>query len=440
MENINASIIIPTCNRKELLKLSLHSFNYQDYTKDSFEVIVIDDGSIDGTSDMIKSLKVNYKLIFLRNEKNRGPAYARNLGLQNANGEIIIFSDSDCIVPSNFVSGHLKHHEMSNNICPSAAIRWKKVYSSCYEDFNNMQKYEFQNAIINIPAFKDRLKSLKFNYENNFKILSQDDVPEIDKYSYIPSWSDEYLGGIVKSYGPNLDGFEYPWILFTTGNVSIRKKHLIDVGGFDERLKRAASIYTVDDAKKNGVELIYINTSNPDRGIDYLMGLTNGKGFDDVMVFAPVRPVVEMGDKILARDGCLNFFAGPSNTAFSAEFNFYNVHYSSTHIVGTSGGNTDDMLESLDMMGKGMINPASMVTHIGGLNSVVETTLNLPKIPGGKKLIYTNIHMELIAIDSFREKGKDNQMFARLADIVEKNSGLWSADAEKYLLANAKKI
>lgn len=238
MENINASIIIPTCNRKELLKLSLHSFNYQDYTKDSFEVIVIDDGSIDGTSDMIKSLKVNYKLIFLRNEKNRGPAHARNLGLQNANGEIIIFSDSDCIVPSNFVSGHLNHHEMSNNICPSAAIRWKKVYSSYYEDFNNMQKYEFQNAIINIPAFKDRLKSLKFNYENNFKILSQDDVPEIDKYSYIPSWSDEYLGGIVKSYGPNLDGFEYPWILFTTGNVSIRKKHLIDVGGFDERLKR----------------------------------------------------------------------------------------------------------------------------------------------------------------------------------------------------------
>ncbi|MBQ1260942.1 MAG: uL15 family ribosomal protein, partial [Clostridia bacterium] len=48
--------------------------------------------------------------------------------------------------------------------------------------------------------------------------------------------------------------------------------------------------------------------------------------------------VVEMGDKLLAKDGCLNFFAGPSNTAFSAEMNFYNVHYASTHIVGTSGG------------------------------------------------------------------------------------------------------
>lgn len=220
-----------------------------------------------------------------------------------------------------------------------------------------------------------------------------------------------------------------------------RRPKLLVVTDIDEdRLKRAASIYTVEEAKKNGVELIYINTSDPDKGVDFLIDITNGTGFNDVFVFAPVKPVVEMGDKILARDGCLNFFAGPSNASFSAEFNFYNVHYSSTHIVGTSGGNTDDMLESLDLMGRGVINPASMVTHIGGLDSVVDTTLNLPKIPGGKKLIYTNIQMELAAIDSFREKGRNNPLFAKLADIIEKNNGLWSAEAEKYLLANAKSI
>lgn len=220
-----------------------------------------------------------------------------------------------------------------------------------------------------------------------------------------------------------------------------RRPRLLVVTDIDEeRLKRAASIYTVEDAENHGVELVYINTSGPGMGADYLTGLTKGKGFDDVMVFAPVKSVVEMGDRILGRDGCLNFFSGPSNPAFSAEFNFYNVHYASTHVVGTSGGNTEDMLESLDMMGKGSINPASMVTHVGGLDSVVETTLNLPKIPGGKKLIYTNIEMELTAIDSFREKGKENPAFARLADIVEESGGLWSAEAEKYLLANAKKI
>lgn len=206
------------------------------------------------------------------------------------------------------------------------------------------------------------------------------------------------------------------------------------------RLKRAASIYTVEDARKNGVELIYVNTSDPDKGIDYLMELTSGKGYDDILVFAPVKAVVEMGDKLLGHDGCLNFFAGPSNTAFSAELNFYNVHYNASHIVGTSGGNTNDLIESLELMGNGIINPASMVTHIGGLDCVVDTVMNLPKIPGGKKLIYTNIQMQLTAIDSFREKAKEDPMFSKLADIVENSNGLWSAEAEKYLLANAKMI
>ena len=220
-----------------------------------------------------------------------------------------------------------------------------------------------------------------------------------------------------------------------------RKPGLLIVTDIDDaRLKRAASIYTVEDAKKNGVKLVYVNTSAPDKGADYLRSLTGGGGYDDVLVFAPVKPVVEMGDKILAKDGCLNFFAGPSNAAFSAELNFYNVHYSSTHVVGTSGGNTEDMLESLELMGNGVINPASMITHVGGLNAVPETTLNLPKIPGGKKLIYTNIRMELTAINDFREKGKKDPMFGKLADIVDKTNGLWSAEAEKYLLANAEKI
>jgi len=116
------------------------------------------------------------------------------------------------------------------------------------------------------------------------------------------------------------------------------------------------------------------------------------------------------------------------------------VHYNATHVVGTSGGNTADMIESLSMMASGAIDPSSMVTHIGGLGSVVETTLNLPKIPGGKKLIYTNIDLDLVALDDLAEKGKTVPMFKKLAEIVGKNNGLWCAEAEKYLLANAKAI
>ncbi len=75
-----------------------------------------------------------------------------------------------------------------------------------------------------------------------------------------------------------------------------------------------------------------------------------------------------------------------------------------------------------------------MVTHIGGLNCVAETTKNLPKIPGGKKLIYTQIDLPLTAIADFEEKGKAEPLFAELDAIVKAHNGLWCAQAEKALL------
>lgn len=212
------------------------------------------------------------------------------------------------------------------------------------------------------------------------------------------------------------------------------KPALLVVTDIDEaRISRAKEIISPEDAAKEGVKLVYAMTSDADE----LMALTDGAGYDDVFVFAPVAVVVELADKILGRDGCLNFFAGPTNTEFSAKFNFYNVHYSSTHIVGTSGGNTDDMIESISLMEKGLLNPAAMITHIGGLNCAAETTLKLHDIPGGKKLIYTWIDLPLTKITDFEELGKENPMFAELDKIVKAHNGLWCAEAEKYLLANA---
>ncbi len=219
-----------------------------------------------------------------------------------------------------------------------------------------------------------------------------------------------------------------------------RRPRLFIVTDIDAaRLARAAQIITPEKAAKNGVKLMYVNTANFDDPIAYMKQFAPD-GFDDVFVYAPVKSVVEMGDHLLGRDGCLNFFAGPVNTAFSAEFNFYNVHYASTHIVGTSGGNTDDMREALSMMESGRINPAAMITHICGLDAVAETTINLDKIPGGKKLCYTNISLPLTAISDFAKLGESDPLFKTLAEIVESNGGLWCAEAEKYLLANAKAI
>ncbi|HUX96947.1 MAG TPA: zinc-binding dehydrogenase [Bacteroidales bacterium] len=208
----------------------------------------------------------------------------------------------------------------------------------------------------------------------------------------------------------------------------------------DNRIARAACLFTPEHAAKEGVKLIYVNTGKMNNAVRHLREITDGTGFDDVFVFAPVKSVVEQGDAILGFDGCLNFFAGPTNIEFKAEFNFYNVHYAFTHLVGTSGGNTEDMLESLKLMGEGKINPAVMITHVGGLDAVVDTTMNLPQIPGGKKLIYTNISMPLISLYKLGELGADNKLYAGLHEIVSKNDYIWSLEAEKYLLANAKPI
>jgi hypothetical protein len=59
------------------------------------------------------------------------------------------------------------------------------------------------------------------------------------------------------------------------------------------------------------------------------------------------------------------------------------------------------------MFSEGKLNPAALVTHVGGLDAVVDTTLNLPKIPGGKKLIYNHIKMPLVALSDLSELGKD---------------------------------
>ncbi|KUK85796.1 MAG: Alcohol dehydrogenase, zinc-binding domain protein [candidate division TA06 bacterium 34_109] len=208
----------------------------------------------------------------------------------------------------------------------------------------------------------------------------------------------------------------------------------------DQRLERAAKIFSIAEAKKIGINLIYLNPQKLKNIRESLISLTGGKGYNDIFVMAPIREIVELADSLLARDGCLNFFAGPTDAQFSASVNFYNIHYLSTHLIGSSGGNTADMIESLEMMEKNLINPAAMITHIGGLNCVVDTTLNLPKIPGGKKLIYTNIKMDLIALADIWQKAKDDPLMRGLAEILSQTNELWSTEAEKYLLTQAEPI
>lgn len=216
-------------------------------------------------------------------------------------------------------------------------------------------------------------------------------------------------------------------------NGPVTSKLIVVTDINEERLERARTLIPEERAMKQNKTLIYVNTSNQD-AVKALMSFTDGKGYDDVFVFAAVPALLQQADDLLGNDGCLNFFAGPTDKQFKVPFNFYDVHYEGTHIVGTSGGSTGDMMECLKLSSEFKLNPSFMITHIGGIDAAPDTILNLPKIPGGKKIIYPHIELPLTAIEDFRELGKKSELFRKLADICEKNHQVWSEEAERYLL------
>ncbi|MFC2138146.1 zinc-binding dehydrogenase [Bacteroidota bacterium] len=357
-------------------------------------------------------------------------------------------------------------HEFSGEII-EVGDKWKKQFSKGMK-FSIQPAINYDNGpvgILSAPGY-----SYKYIGGNATYIVIPNEVMEkncllpYDGVGYYPAALAEPLSCVIGAMHANYHikpgSYIHQMEIIDGGNMAIlagvgpmglaainyvinrkdRKPKLLVVTDIDQqRLNRAASLYSPEFALKNGIKLIYLNTKNTENPIKELLNLTSGKGYNDVFVFAPVPDVIEQGDAILAFDGCLNFFAGPANPDFKANFNFYNVHYNYTHIVGTSGGNNDDMKEALDIMSKGL-DPAGLITHIGGLDSVISTTCNLPDIPGGKKLIYTHLSMPLTSLEEFEEKGKTNKLFKELDVIVKTNNGLWCIEAEEYLLENAPKI
>ena len=115
MKHIEISIIIPTYNRKVQLKRCLESIYNQDYCNDKYEVIIVDDGSTDETGKLLNIFTKQYPNFHCYQQSNRGPAAARNLGIQNAFGIYVVLVDSDCLLSENFLK------------IVASAIREKKI-------------------------------------------------------------------------------------------------------------------------------------------------------------------------------------------------------------------------------------------------------------------------------------------------------------------------
>jgi len=108
------SVIIPTYNRSKILSECLGELEGQSFPKEEFEVIVIDDASRDRTYELVGSFGHRLNIRYFRQERNKGPAAARNVGIKEAKGEIIAFLDDDCLPDKDWlanISGIFKSAE-----------------------------------------------------------------------------------------------------------------------------------------------------------------------------------------------------------------------------------------------------------------------------------------------------------------------------------------
>ena len=230
-----------------------------------------------------------------------------------------------------------------------------------------------------------------------------------------------------------------------------RPRRLVITEVDDGRLARAARMFGLvyengrADGTVNGVDVHFINTAGLENPVETLKAYNKADGaaecgYDDIFVMAAVPTLLTQCSDLLAYDGCLNFFAGPKDKSLTAAFNFYNVHYMMHHVAANSGSLVCDMVDSVDWIGKGLLHPEVMVTHVGGIDSAADSILTLMDVPGGKRLVYTHVSLPMTAISDFAEKGRSDPLFAELDRICTANKGLWCKEAEDYLLANAPKV
>ncbi len=385
------------------------------------------------------------------------------------NGEILIkiISDSVCMSTYKTAKQGAKHIRVPDNVAENPIIIGHEFCAEVVEVTDKWKdKYQVGDKVVMPPvlSYLGGMETVGYTFPliggvSTYSIvynhiIENDYLIKVDSDCFFKGSLIEPASCVIRGYKANihLDSKLMPYNnIKPNGKVAILagcgpmglvaidialhgdiKPSLLVVTDLDEqRLDRAKQIFNPEKAKQDGITLIFSNTTKKEE----LLKISDG-GFDDVFVYAPVPAVVELADSILGFDGCLNFFAGPLDKNFSANFNFYNVHYQNHHVAGTSGSTTEDMLDIVRLIGAKKIDPAVMITHIGGIDAAIDTTLHLPEIPGGKKLIYTHINLPLTAISDFDMLGKRDKRFEALDKLVKQNNGLWSADAEKYLLNN----
>lgn len=240
MLNKKVSVLLSTYNAKERLVYALASYMNQTYPKELYEVIVIDDGSTDGTHQLIKRVKPNYKLKYIQLPNNLGRAAARNRAIREASGEILIFSDCDMIAEKDFIAKHAAHHAREDKIFVCGSF-WNRIYTYAYRTKDKRFLYRLKRFCQTNKYMAKRYRT-RLNRLNKSESVSLIPLTEIKNEQYLhyvskqPFWS-RYFDQYIQLYGKNLYSLKFPWFFFIVMNVSVKRKHLERIGLFDENMQ-----------------------------------------------------------------------------------------------------------------------------------------------------------------------------------------------------------
>lgn len=245
---IDVSLILSSHNKFPQNLYTLYSLQRQTFDQTKMEVILVDDGSTDKTT-ALKDFTAPYHFKYLRSRENLDRAGAKNLGLKQAKGEIVIYLDGEVIVNPDFVERHLRHHSREERIVVCATSSHSCTFSVIHPEFTHEQLFYLHSIIcdkafvlqnlarltgLSCTQLGDKETFLQFTAQNKkiLPLLSREDI-DAQRYQQL-SFPLPSFPLIYKNFDARLTGYHLAWTFFITRNVSLRKKLFESAGPFNE--------------------------------------------------------------------------------------------------------------------------------------------------------------------------------------------------------------
>jgi glycosyltransferase involved in cell wall biosynthesis len=221
----SVSIVIATRDRNDYLDYTLASLTAQTHT--DFEVIVVNDGGDPATGDLVRSYKDRLAVAYTW-QTHGGRAVARNSGLAQAAGERVLFVDDDRIAVPHLVTAHAVH------TADAVAIGWKRRVLTVWK------RGQVALSAAEVDRLRERFPEVDWSDPRHQPLLPPSAfVEDFDTAVGLTELGDDRdnYAQVVSTFSPQLSGFHLPWALTTTGNLSVDRQALMNIGGFDDRYR-----------------------------------------------------------------------------------------------------------------------------------------------------------------------------------------------------------